>query len=150
MKPMNDAQYTIGELAKLAEVPSSTIRYYERAGLLAPAGRTIGNYRYYTDESLKRLRFVRSAQAGGFTVEDVRALLELRECANPCHEVQGLLEHRLAEVSTRMKELRRVQRELKVSLVRCQEHESSHCEVMSKLRVTGRQAKKRKRTQKKP
>ena len=61
---MND-QYTIGELAKAAEVPSSTVRYYERARLLEPQGRTGGNYRYYTQESVHRLRFIRAAQAGG-------------------------------------------------------------------------------------
>ena len=102
-------RFTIGELAAAAEIPSTTIRYYERAGLLKPQGRTSGNYRYYNRQSLDQLRFIRAAQAGGFTIEDVRALLELRECRSPCEEVQELIEHRLEEVSSRMKNLRRVQ-----------------------------------------
>ncbi len=132
---MNE-RYSIGELATAAGVPSTTIRYYERAGLLQPEGRTHGNYRYYSRRSLKQLQFIRSALAGGFTIENVRALLELRECKNPCQEVQKLIEHRISEVSTRMKELRRVQRELKGSLVRCQSAEESHCEVLTELQVT--------------
>ncbi len=138
--------YTIGELAAAAEVPSSTVRYYERAGLLEPQGRTGGNYRYYTQDSLSRLRFIRAAQAGGFTIEDVRALLELRECRNPCKEVQELIEHRLEEVSGRMKDLRRVQRALKASLELCRTTaESEQCEVIEELKVKKKRRSKTKR-----
>ena len=135
---MND-RFTIGELAAAAEIPSTTIRYYERAGLLKPQGRTSGNYRYYNRQSLDQLRFIRAAQAGGFTIEDVRALLELRECRSPCEEVQELIEHRLVEVSSRMKNLRRVQGALKNSLEVCRSpSKSKKCEVIEGLRVTKR------------
>ena len=122
--------FTIGELAKAAGVPTSTLRYYERAGLLRPRARTPSNYRLYQDEDLKRLHFIRAAQATGFTLEDVTKLLR----PAPCGKVQGLIERRLAEVDQRMKELRHVQRVLRASLKTCQEHdESGRCSVVVQL-----------------
>ncbi len=121
---------TIGELAKAADVPTSTIRYYERAGLLRPSTRTHSNYRLYADEQLQRLRFIRAAQATGFRLADVIKLLR----PAPCGKVQSLIEERLAEVGQRMKELRHVQRVLRVSLKTCQEHEASgRCRVVDEL-----------------
>ncbi len=71
--------YTIGKLAKAAEVPVSTVRYYEKRGLLTPDQRTPSSYRLYGEESLQRLRFIRAAQTSGFTLEDIAMLLDLRE-----------------------------------------------------------------------
>jgi len=71
-------QYTIGALARAAEVPTTTVRYYERTGLLPPEGRSGGNYRSYSVRSLERLRFIRAAQANGFTLDDVKRFYEER------------------------------------------------------------------------
>ena len=93
---------SIGELARAAEVPTSTVRYYERVGLVRPSGRTAGNFRYYGLEALHRLRFIRAAAATGFTLADIRRLLEFRDgAAAPCKEVQSLIENRLADVDLR-------------------------------------------------
>ena len=122
--------FTIGELAKVAGVPTSTLRYYERAGLLRPSARSPSNYRLYRDEDLKRLQFIRAAQATGFTLDDVTKLLR----PAPCGRVQGLIEARLAQVGQRMKELRHVQRVLRASLQTCHEHEESgRCRVVDEL-----------------
>ena len=104
---------TIGQLARAPGVPTSTVRYYERIGLLQPAGRTSGNYRLYGTEALERLRFIRAAQATGFTLEDVTTLLYLRDgTAGICSDVQTLIDHRLLDVMKRMSDLQLVQREL--------------------------------------
>ncbi|MCH8135258.1 MAG: MerR family transcriptional regulator, partial [Proteobacteria bacterium] len=90
---------TIGALAKQAGVPTSTVRYYERRGLLRPEGRSEGNYRLYGEEAMDRLQFVRSAQAAGFTLSDISALLRFRDGdAAPCKEVQDLITVRPAQV----------------------------------------------------
>lgn len=68
------AGHTIGRLAGVAGVPVSTVRYYERAGLLRPEARTGGNYRFYGPASLARLRFIRAAQATGFGLKDIQEL----------------------------------------------------------------------------
>jgi MerR family mercuric resistance operon transcriptional regulator len=112
--------YTIGQLAKAADVPSSTIRFYERTGLFKPDSRSDGNYRQYTEHALERLRFIRSAQATGFSLEDVRELLKLTDSDEaPCDDVVTLTKNRLDEVRQRLKELRHVERVLARSLENC-------------------------------
>ena len=120
----------IGELAKAAEVPISTVRFYERKGLLKPSGRSVSNYRLYAPEDLERLRFIRAAQATGFTLGDVKALLR----PAPCGRIQSLIENRLEEVSRRAAELRHVERVLQGSLRACKEHApSGRCRVVDDL-----------------
>jgi DNA-binding transcriptional MerR regulator len=129
------AKHTIGELAKAADVPVSTVRYYERAGILRPSGRSAGNYRVYSDHELERLRFIRAAQATGFTLEDIKALLRPAACG----KVQGLIEERLSEVAKRMKELRHVDRVLRASLKECRAHEATgRCKVVDELTAQAR------------
>ncbi len=121
---------TIGELAKAAEVPTSTLRYYERAGILRPSGRSAGNYRVYSATELERLRFIRAAKATGFTLDDIRSLLRPAACG----KVQGLIEQRLSDVSERLRELRHVQKVLRASLSECLEHEETgRCRVVDEL-----------------
>lgn len=127
--------YTIGELARLAGVPTSTLRYYERAGLVRPSGRSEGNYRLYGETDLERLRFIRAAQATGFALDDMTALLDHRHAtASSCHEVQELIRHRLEEVERRMADLRHVEEVLRKALATCHETEKpGHCEVIDLL-----------------
>jgi MerR family mercuric resistance operon transcriptional regulator len=121
---------TIGELARAADVPISTVRYYEREGLIAASGRSASNYRLYGRADLERLRFIRAAQASGFTLADVKTLLRPAACGR----VQALIEHRLAEVEQRMAELRRLKRVLERSLHDCVAHEpSGRCRVVEDL-----------------
>lgn len=129
------AQLTIGELARAAGVPTSTVRYYERKRLLRPSARSASNYRLYSEEDLERLRFIRAAQATGFTLGDVTKLLR----PAPCGKVQELIEERLGQVAKRMKELRHVQRVLHASLETCREHEASgRCHVVDELTARAR------------
>jgi len=126
---------TIGELAESAGVPSSTVRYYERAKLLGASRRSRSNYRLYDDTALERLRFIRAAQAIGLTLRDVSRLLR----PAPCEKVQALIEARLEEVRRRMRELRHVQKVLKASLKLCREHEESgRCAVVEELSASSR------------
>jgi len=127
--------YTIGELAAAAGVPRSTLRYYERSGLMAPTGRTDGNYRYYDTEALERLRFIRAAQAAGFTLTDVSGLLDLRDGSRaPCREVETLIEKRLAEITAKRKELWSLEEVLRASLQLCRATlNKSHCDVIENL-----------------
>ncbi len=128
-------RFTIGELAEGAGVPTSTVRYYERKRLLRPAARSASNYRLYSNEDLERLRFIRAAQATGFTLESVAKLLR----PAPCGRVQQLIEERLEQVAKRMKELRHLKRVLDASLETCKEHEASgRCQVVEDLTASTR------------
>jgi MerR family mercuric resistance operon transcriptional regulator len=129
--------YTIGQLARAVAVPTSTVRYYERSGLLQPDGRTEGNYRVYGSAALERLRFILAAKANGFTLEDVQALLDFRAGRTaPCEEVQKLIEDRLSQLETRLEQLQHVQDVLHSSLDECRKVDSTgRCRTMDKLNV---------------
>lgn len=135
---MNRSEYTIGELAKAADVPTSTIRYYERRGLVQADNRSAGNYRLFGREALERIRFIRAAQATGFTLDDVVTLLELRVAADKsCDDVQVLMEERLADIKKRMLELRHVEQVLNSFLKKCRRsNRSDHCAVIEELNAT--------------
>lgn len=98
---------TIGRLARAAAIPVSTLRFWEREGLLWPDGRTGANYRWYGPDALRRVRFIRVAQGVGFTLQDVRTLLELSDGgAARCSEVRELMEKRLEGIERRIDELK--------------------------------------------
>jgi DNA-binding transcriptional MerR regulator len=127
-------QITIGQLGQRAGIPSSTVRYYERIGLLVPEDRSQGNYRLYGQASLVRLRLIRAAQSIGFTLDDIQALLGESGREPSCHEVQQLLEKRLDDITQRLKDLQHVQRVLKTSLRKCrQTGRAGTCHVMEDL-----------------
>ena len=121
-------QLTISQLAKTAEIPVTTIRYYERISLIQPEGRSAGNYRLYGDESLLKLKFIKSAQSIGFTLEDVKALLADETGEAPtCGNVQGLIKDRLDDVEKRLKDLRHVRQVLKSTLKKCLTQKRTDC-----------------------
>ena len=136
---MTPVLYTIGQLAKAADVPTSTIRFYERTGLFRFDGRSGGNYRQYSQQALERLRFIRSAQATGFSLDDVRDLLSLTDSDEaPCDDVMALTKRRLEEVRKRLKELRHVERVLKESLENCCRGDSPDlCNLITSLKRRG-------------
>lgn len=100
---MSEATLTIGELAREAEVAASAVRYYERVGLLPEAVRVSGQRRFGPD-SLRRLEVIAIAKQAGFTLDDIRTLLQstdagaaaavpLREFANrKLPDVEALIE----------------------------------------------------------
>jgi DNA-binding transcriptional MerR regulator len=132
--------YSISVLAKAAGVPTTTVRYYERRGLLIPDSRTRSKYRVYGEAALERLRFIRAAQASGFRLEDITALLELRDGpeAGRCRaSVQSMIAARLAEVEAKMADLKRVRSVLKKAGESCRASPGP-CPVMAKLTVRNR------------
>jgi MerR family mercuric resistance operon transcriptional regulator len=131
--------HTIGQLARAVGVPVSTIRYYERAGLLRPDARTGGNYRAYADGSVARLRFIRAAQATGFSLKDIRQLLALTTSdESPCEDVEAVTRKRLEEVRQRIRELRDVEKVLARSLEACcQGHSIDLCNEIGRLQGKG-------------
>ena len=132
--------YTIGQLAREADVPTSTVRYYERRGLLRPDGRSGGNYRMYGEATLERLLFVRSAQVAGFTLTDITALLNFQDNDTaPCKDVQDLIAARLDQVVEQAEHLTVVEGMLRAWMtVCCEAEQSGRCGVLEGLRVSGK------------
>jgi DNA-binding transcriptional MerR regulator len=133
-------QMSIGELVRKTGVPASTIRFYERLGLIEADGRTAGNYRYFTSRAQERLRFIRAAQASGLSLDDVRALCRFDDgVTKPCKSVQAVIDLRLGEVKEQMKHLRHVQKVLRTYREACQKTgKGKDCPVLQDLRQPGK------------
>lgn len=84
-------KFTIGELADRTGVTAKTIRYYEKIDLLLPAERGDNNYRYYTDEQVYQLRFIRRAQRLGLTLNEIKDLMDLAR-ETKCNELRASLD----------------------------------------------------------
>lgn len=103
----------IGDVAAAAEIPPETVRYYEKRGLLAPPARSANGYRTYDEAVLNQLHFIRTAQAAGLTLAEIRSVIELRnDGTTPCSHVEALLSDKLAEVRERQRQLAALETEL--------------------------------------
>lgn len=103
----------IGELSRHSGVPSTTLRYYEQAGLLAAPRRTASGYRAYDESTLSRLAFIRAAQSVGLTLAEIRDVIAIRDGGRaPCRHVGEIVDRRRAEVRTKIAELRRLDADL--------------------------------------
>lgn len=103
----------IGELARRSGIAPSAVRYYEKLGLLPPPRRSESGYRSYAGGAVDRLAFIRSAQAVGLTLAEVRQVLGVRDAGEaPCRVVTELIDRRQTEVRARIAELRALEREL--------------------------------------
>ena len=107
------ADMKIGKLARRSGVPSTALRYYEKAGLLPESRRGCTGYRTYEPEAVPRLAFIRAAQAVGLSLAEIREVIGIRDAgAPPCAHVLGLIEQHRAEVRSRIRELQRLKRDL--------------------------------------
>lgn len=125
----------IGELAQTSGTPIETIRFYEREGLLPAAARTEGNYRIYTPQHADRLGFIRQCRSLDMTLDEVRALIALRESpAADCGGVNALLDQHIGHVAQRIRELRTLEQDLKALRARCSApHAVSECGILDGL-----------------
>ncbi len=104
----------IGQIAKLAGVKSDTVRFYERTGLLPRPTRTAAGYRAYDETAARQLRFVRKAQALGFSLDEIRRILSLRGGGRKtCDRVLAIAEATLEETERRLAELQTFRDDLK-------------------------------------
>jgi DNA-binding transcriptional MerR regulator len=103
----------IGQLAARLELNPRTIRFYEQAGVLPEPERTVSNYRLYSPEDERRLRFIKTAQRLGLTLGEIKEILAVRDRGErPCSYVANVIEQRLREVDERMRDLRVLKQEL--------------------------------------
>jgi MerR family transcriptional regulator, mercuric resistance operon regulatory protein len=125
--------YTIGKLAAAAGVHIETVRYYQRRGLVSEPRRAQGRVRRYTDADAERLRFIKRAQAVGFTLVEIEALLLLRT-RKSCRATRALAVTKLAFVETRLNDLRRLKKELTQWIAACDSNvEETSCPAIERL-----------------
>lgn len=103
----------IGDVSRQSGIGIEALRFYEKSGLLDQPARTDSGYRVYGPEVLERLAFIKQAQALGFSLDEIRRIVEdVRQGESPCDEVREIVSRRLAELDDRMRELRRYRKEL--------------------------------------
>lgn len=111
---MNQDDFKIGDLSRATGTKVVTIRYYEKIGLLPPPGRSPGNYRSYNKAALDRLRFIRRCRGLGFSLDQIRELLDLTaDVARPCAEVDAITATHLDEVERKIADLKALAAELR-------------------------------------
>lgn len=104
----------IGELATATGTQVETIRYYEREGLLPDSSRTQSNYRIYHERHVERLLFIRRCRSLDMTLNEIRALLHFNDAKEDnCAEVNTLLDAHIGHVADRIRELKKLERQLK-------------------------------------
>ncbi len=128
----------IGELAKRTTLTVDAIRFYEKRRLLPKPVRSPGRFRLYTDDDTERLRFIQQAQGLGFSLTEVRELVDLRtRKIDACKSVRLLLKGKLSDVRAKKRELETLESELKADLQKCnqelkrrQRHAAGACPVL--------------------
>ena len=103
----------IGELAKQTNLAVGTLRYYSDIGLLQPAQRGDNGYRYYSQDASKQVEFIKKAQAIGFSLEEIKTILDVRDRGEkPCSLVQGLLDNKIEQLEIQIKRMSLFKHEL--------------------------------------
>jgi MerR family copper efflux transcriptional regulator len=110
----------IGQLAHLAKVNVQTLRFYERKGLLPPPPRRLSGYREYPAEAVGIVRFIQRAQELGFTLREIKELLDLRRVArSTCGDVVVVAQRKIEEIEKKIDDLRAMQTALTKLLAEC-------------------------------
>jgi DNA-binding transcriptional MerR regulator len=110
----------IGEAAKRTTLSIDAIRFYERRSLLPKPVRTEGRFRLYTEDDLARLGFIRQMQGLGFSLREIKQLLDLRSRkVEACSPVRELLKMKLETIQGKILELQKLETELAADLRKC-------------------------------
>jgi MerR family mercuric resistance operon transcriptional regulator len=131
------ARLTIGELASRAGVNRETVRYYERRRLLPRPARSVTGYRIFSDDMVDRLRFIKHAQALGFTLDEIRELLSLRLGErSPCDEVRARAARKLSDVEEKIAALERIRSALGGLVAACEARRpTAPCPILKSLEM---------------
>ncbi len=124
---------TIGAFAKAAGVNVETIRFYQRKGLLPEPEKPYGSIRRYGEADVTRVRFVKSAQRLGFSLDEITELLRLDDGTH-CDEASQLAEHKLQDVREKLADLARMEAVLSELVCACHAQKGSvSCPLIASL-----------------
>lgn len=126
--------YPIGVMSKRTGVNIETIRYYERIKLMPKPDRTAGGNRQYNEDQLKRLFFIKSSRELGFSIAEIRALLELVDGKGfTCGEIHRLTDVHLGSVREKIKNLKKLEKTLASMVSECSKGEVPDCPIIDTL-----------------
>jgi DNA-binding transcriptional MerR regulator len=133
LNPQTVPGYLIGQAAKMSGVSSANIRFYEKEKLIKPHGLGANSYRFYSDEDVHQLRFIRQLRSLDMTLTEVRTLLglDLRK-KRDCQTARDTLDEHIVHVRERLKELRALEKSLIDLRSRC-DGADDHCHLIEAL-----------------
>ena len=129
---------TIGKVAERVGLRPSAIRFYERRGMLRPTLRDANGYRFYSDDAIKLLLFVKRAQSLGITLNEIKPLLNLASRGErPCIHVKQLARNHLRQTEEKIRELQALRHELRTLLRRkpVRAHRNEVCPIIERRTV---------------
>jgi DNA-binding transcriptional MerR regulator len=134
----------IGDVAGETGLSPDTIRFYERERLLRQAVRSTGGFRLFSKSDVADLAFIRNAQDLGFSLLEIRELMNLKNARYPdCRRVEKILEQKIASVREKIAALRKLEHELRRTMVRCQANlrtaekgKADDCPALSEISLT--------------
>lgn len=133
--PNESSSLTIGALAAAAAVNVETIRFYQRKGLMTEPKRPYGQVRRYDEAAVARVKFVKSAQRLGFSLDEIAGLLMLDDGTH-CDEARAMAEQKLDNVRLKLRDLRRMEAVLKRLVADCCDRRKRiSCPLIEALRV---------------
>lgn len=125
---------TRGTLSKRTGCNIETIRYYEQIGLIPPPPRSEGGHRLYGEEDFRRLTFIRRARELGFSLKEVRGLLDLVDGGDyTCAEVKTVTLAHVRDIRDKIDDLRKIERVLGTMAAQCDDGEVPECPVIDAL-----------------
>jgi MerR family transcriptional regulator, copper efflux regulator len=129
---------TIGELAEQAKVQVETLRYYERRGLLERPPRSASNYRLYPEDAVRRVGFIKRAQALGFSLTDIKEVLSLRTAPEAeCGEIRRHAEAKIKDIDEKIHSLMAMKSALSKLVAECSgEGPLTECPILESLDTT--------------
>lgn len=127
-------EMNIGQAARASGVSAKMLRHYEEIGLIPPAGRTAAGYRVYAAPDVHRLRFIRQARALGFSIEQIRDLLDLwQNQRRSSRKVKALALQHIEELDERIRELEDIRHALSHLAHHCHGDERPDCPILDGL-----------------
>jgi len=129
---------TIGQLARQARVNRETVRYYERRRLLQRPSRSVTGYRVFSDDALRRLRFIRHAKMLGFSLKEIKELLALRiHSIDTCERVRERTQTKIADIERKVEALQRMRRALSGLVTACSRRRKTYeCPILNCLEAS--------------
>ena len=125
---------SIGSVAEAAGIPPKTIRYYESIGLVAPAGRRANGYRSYSETEIRTLTFIKRARSLGFSVDEVRELLDLwRNKSRKSSTVKAVIAKHVEALDRKIGELQSMRAALAHLVKRCHGDARPDCPILGEL-----------------
>jgi MerR family mercuric resistance operon transcriptional regulator len=129
---------TIGKVSVMTGVLATTIRYYESEGLITVPERSIGGHRLYDADAVENLQFIRRSRELGFTLDEIRQLIDFSKGTQRCKDTHELAVQHLGDIKEKIRDLRHLQKALTSLTDQCGQTPKDECPIFDALQFGDR------------